>query len=78
MYVSGCTGTAVNIKSVRLGRMDQVQGLPNAGTPEFQAQKKIKNNFPVTVGETFNRFADFGLCELHKNAFGGPQIFDLS
>jgi len=42
--------------------------------PPSSRHKKIKNNFPVTVGETFNRFADFGLCELHKNAFGGPQI----
>ena len=27
----------------------------------------------VNVGETFNRFADFGILgsELHKNAFGG-------
>ena len=33
---------------------------PSAGTPEFPG-KKCKNNFPVTVGETFNRFADFGL-----------------
>jgi len=32
----------------------------NSRSPEFQA-KKIKNNFSVTVGETFNRSADLGL-----------------
>ena len=45
-------------------------GPPDAGAPEFQARKKIKNNFSVTVGETFNRVADFGL-RIAQNAFGG-------
>jgi len=43
-----------------VGRLGKVQGASNAGAPEFY-EKKIKNNFPVTVGETLNIFADFGL-----------------
>jgi len=48
-----------------------VQGGPSAGAPEFQA--KNKNNFPVTVGETFNRFADFRY-KLHKNSLDGRAL----
>jgi len=45
-------------------RVGKVQAPPSVGGPAFQA-KKNKNNFTVTMGETFNKCA-----ELHKNAFG--------
>ena len=37
-----------SMRSDGVGRMGKVRGVPSAGAPEFQAQKKLKN-FPVTV-----------------------------
>ena len=37
------------------------------------SRQKNKNNFPVTVGETFNRFADFRY-KLHKNSLDGRAL----
>jgi len=39
----------------------KVNGAPIAGVPEFQAQLFMLYWRLLHVGETFNRFADFGL-----------------
>jgi len=44
----------VQWRSSGVGMVGKVQWAPSAGAPEFQAKN-------VHVGETFNRFADFGL-----------------
>jgi len=51
---SSFSGVAVGWAGWAKSRGPRVQG------PRVP-RKKIKNNFPVTVGETLNIFADFGL-----------------
>jgi len=60
----GWTGWAMSSGSVwcsnGVDRVGNVQRDPECMSSRLPGQT-TENNFPVTVGETFNRFADFGL-----------------
>jgi len=47
-------------RSDGVGGMGKVQRAPERRDPRVPG-KTTKDNFPVTKGETFNRFADLGL-----------------